>query len=213
MPPHAVDRIQRWLTVVGSDPSDAEPNGQLDRFLEHCSTLKNPRVLELGTKQSIPGRSTIRREWVPNAQSFLGTDIESGVDVDIVADVHRLADVVGDEAFDVIISCSTFEHLKYPSLAAHSVMRSLSVGGCLFVQTHQTFELHGYPDDYFRFSREALESLFGTTMGFRVCEAGYEFPVRLFSRSMEHRPPAFVNTTLWGTKEEPTPLTYAYELP
>ena len=86
--------------------------------------------------------------------------------------------MVGAERFDVILSASTFEHLKYPGLAAHELLKTLTVGGLLFVQTHQSFPLHGYPSDYFRFSREALASLFGTTMGFEVVATGYDFPAR-----------------------------------
>jgi SAM-dependent methyltransferase len=176
--------------------------------------MEAPRVLELGTRQSIPGRSTMHRDWVPHASEFLGTDVEDGADVDVVADVHRLSAAVGEESFDVILSCSTFEHLKYPTLAAHELMKVLRVGGVLFVQTHQSFPLHAYPYDYFRFSREALASLFGTTMGFKVVATNYDFPVRLYARRLPGLQtfPAFTNTTLWGEKASRTPDDYRYEL-
>src|SRR5688572_9113232 len=175
--------------------------------------MNTPRVLELGTKRSIDSRSTLHKTWVPNASEYLGTDIEQGVDVDIVADVHRLSQVVGEEQFDVIISCSTFEHFKYPHLAAHEIMKVLRIGGVLFTQTHQSFPLHSYPYDYFRFSREALAGLFGTQMGFRVFATDYEFPVQLYAP----RTPAlinsnsFLNVRLFGEKIEPTPNTYIFE--
>lgn len=179
-----------------------------------CGELAAPSVLELGTRQSQPGRSTTHRDWVPHASEFLGSDIEPGLDVDVVADVHRLSDVVGSERFDVILSCSTFEHFKYPTVAAHEIMKALRVGGLLFVQTHQSFPLHGYPSDYFRFSQNALASLFGTEMGFRVVATNYDFPARLYSRRLRdsHRHPTFLNTTLWGEKLAPTPGEYRYEL-
>jgi SAM-dependent methyltransferase len=182
--------------------------------MARCRVLSSPSVLELGTLRSQPGRSTMHRDWVPNAGEFLGSDIQPGPDVDIEADLHRLSEVVGSERFDVIISCSTFEHLKYPTLAAHEVMKALKVGGLLFVQTHQSFPLHGYPFDYFRFSREALASLFGTEMGFRVEATNYDFPVQLYARRLPgaQRYPAFLNTTLWGEKVAPTPEGYRYEL-
>jgi hypothetical protein len=175
--------------------------------------MHRPRVLELGTKQSVPGRSTKHHEWIPNASEYLGTDMESGRDVDIVADVHRLTEVIGEESFDVIISCSTFEHFKYPHLAAHQVMKALRVGGLLFIQTHQTFPLHSVPHDYFRFSREALTGLFGTTMGFRVIATNFDFPARIYARqdpaACLH--PAFLNVQLVGEKTGKTPDDYIYE--
>ena len=156
----------------------------------------------------------MHRDWVPHAAEYLGTDMEAGPDVDIVADVHRLSEVVGKERFDVILSCSTFEHLKYPTLAAHELMKALKVGGLLYVQTVQTFPLHAYPSDYFRFSRQALASLFGATMGVRVIATNYDFPARLYARRVPglERHPTYLNTTIWGEKHAPTPDKYRYEL-
>ena len=212
---YAIRVVRRQLALAGAPRSDAQPSSDLEAgFVALCRQLESPSVLELGAKRSQPRRSTLHRDWVPHASEFLGTDIEQGADVDIVADVHRLSEVVGTERFDVILSCSTFEHLKYPTVAAHEVMKALRIGGVLFVQTHQSFPLHGYPLDYFRFSEDALASLFGTQMGFRVSATNYDFPVRLFSRRLpdSERHPAFLNTTLWGEKHAPTPDEYRYEL-
>jgi hypothetical protein len=155
--------------LAGSPRSDGKSRARLtELFAEHVSELQAPSVLELGTRQSQANQSTMHRNWVPHAGEFLGTDIEQGSDVDIVADVHRLSAIVGIERFDVILSFSTFEHLKYPQLAAHEVMQALRVGGLLLVVTHQTFPLHSYPSDYFRFSTDALETLFPRQMGFEI---------------------------------------------
>jgi hypothetical protein len=210
-----VDRARRAAALAGVPRSAGEASSDLEaRFVARCGELASPSVLELGTRQSVPGRSTMHRDWVPHAREFLGTDIEAGVDVDIVADAHRLSEAVGRERFDVILSCSTFEHLKYPAVAAHEVMKALTVGGLLYVQTHQTFPLHGYPHDYFRFSREALASLFGTAMGLEVIATNNDFPAQIYARREAglHRLPAFLNTTLWAEKRAPTPADYRYEL-
>jgi len=209
--------LRRFLlpfATYGINP-DERPDGDalMDNFLARCRTMPAPRVLELGTLQSQAGRSTLHTDFVPHAAAYLGTDIVAGPDVDIVADIHRLTQVTGEEQFDVIISCSSFEHFKYPHLAAHEVMKALRVGGVLFIQTHQTFPIHAYPYDYFRFSREALAGLFGAQMGFRVLAADYEFPVLLYSqrdpRSLQA--PAYLNVRLFGEKLAPTPAAYVYE--
>jgi len=208
-------RVRDRLTLAGAPRADALPSSDLEeRFIARCRELPSPSVLELGTLQSQPGRSTMHRDWVPHAAEFLGTDIQDGPDVDLVADLHRLSEVVGIERFDVVLSCSTFEHLRYPTLAAHEIMKALKIGGLLFVQTHQSFPLHGYPSDYFRFSQDALASLFGTEMGFRVVATNYDFPVRLYARRLPgtQSEPAFLNTTLWGEKVAATPAEYRYEL-
>jgi len=210
-----VSRVLDRLVLATAARTDAQAASTREAdFAEACARLERPRVLELGAKRSQPERSTLHRDWVPHAAEFLGTDFEAGADVDIVADLHRLSEVVGEESFDVIISCSTFEHLKYPTLAAHEILKSLTVGGLLFVQTHQAFPIHAYPSDYFRFSSEALRALFGTRMGFEVAAAGHDFPARIYAKRLPRvqLEEAYLNTTLWGTKRAPTPAEYVYEL-
>jgi len=209
-----IHRVALPLATFGLDRDDRPTdNSLLDSFILRCQAMNRPRVLELGTKRSIASRSTRHDAWVPNAGEYLGTDIESAADVDIVADAHRLTQVTGEEQFDVIISCSTFEHFKYPHLAAHEVMKALRIGGVLFIQTHQSFPLHAYPHDYFRFSREALAGLFGAQMGFRVLAADYEFPAKVYS---PREPgiadlPSFLNVRLFGEKSSKTPPAYIFE--
>lgn len=209
------EKVGFRLATSGIDP-EGRPDGNalMDDFLARCQVLDQPRVLELGTKRSIPTRSTRHEDFVPHAGQYLGTDLEAGVDVDIVADLHCLTKVTGEEQFDVIISCSTFEHLKYPHLAAHEVMKALKIGGVLFIQTHQSFPLHAYPFDYFRFSREALAGLFGTKMGFQIIATDYEFPVRLYTPRDRwlNRGQSYVNVRLLGEKTSTTPTDYIYEL-
>ncbi len=93
----------------------------LHNFVARCSKLNKLKVLELGARRSIPIRSTHHKKWIPNAGEYLGTDIAPGIDVDIVDDIHRLTKKTGNEQFDVIISCSSFEHFRYPHLATHEV--------------------------------------------------------------------------------------------
>jgi SAM-dependent methyltransferase len=193
-----------------------EPNLEdvLHEFHRFCVEMDQPRVLELGVRRAYADRSTRHDDWVPHASEYIGTDIEDGIDVDVVADVHTLSKTFGEEQFDAIISCSTFEHFKYPHLAAHEIMKTLRVGGALFVQTHQSFPLHAHPYDYFRYSTEALAGLFGTKMGFRVTLTGYQFRTRVMPRVDVDiaTGEAYLNACLVGVKEAPTPSEFVYEL-
>lgn len=183
-------------------------------FIAHGQSMRSPRVLELGTKRSNPETSTMHRIWVPHAAEWLGSDIAPGLDVDIVADAHRLSSVIGVERFDAVVSASTFEHFKYPHLAAHEIMKVLKVGGGLFVQTHQSFPLHGFPHDYYRFSLEALASLFPRAMGFEVVATRYEFPATVVAPMLPSTAdgPAWLNTCLFARKVAPTPESFDYDL-
>ncbi len=201
-----LNRSKGFADVVGD-------TDVMQAFLKVSGNMLSPRVLELGTKRLYTERTSMHRELVPHASEFLGADILDGDDVDIVADVHSLSDTVGKESFDIIISCSSFEHFKYPHLAAHQIMATLKVGGCLFIQTHQSFPLHSAPYDYFRFSREALAGLFGAKMGFEVIATDYEFPSRVFSAESAQTRflPSFLNVRLFGRKIVATPDDYIYE--
>jgi hypothetical protein len=180
-------------------------------FLPYTKTMTNPKVLELGTKRSKPERSTMHKHYVPHAMVYHGTDIEAGQDVDIVADLHKLTDVIPEESYDIVISCSTFEHLKYPHLAAFNISKILKPMGCLYIQTHFSFVLHSYPYDYFRFSKEALSGCFGTKNGIKVIATDYEFPCKIVSKELGEQG-SWLNTVLFGVKYEKTPENYIYEL-
>ena len=98
------ERLRRAVVLAGRPRAEGEASSDLEqRFVARCAELPAPSVLELGTLQSQPGRSTMHRDWVPHAAEFLGTDIQDGPDVDVVADLHKLTEVVGVERFDVIL--------------------------------------------------------------------------------------------------------------
>lgn len=213
IPRKIAKRLALKLSAYSAAGHAQEPNLLLENFKQCAAQMQSPSVMELGVRRLYPDVKTMHDEWIPNAGEFLGSDIENGLDVDIVADVHTLSKTVGEERFDIIISCSSFEHFKYPHLAAHEIMKSLKIGGLLFIQTHQTYPVHGAPYDYFRFSREALAGLFGTQMGFNVIDTVYEFPAQIYTPQVPNTggEAAFINTCLLGAKTGKTPLDYIYE--
>lgn len=213
IPRKIAKRLALKLSAFSAAEQARKPNLLLDDFLARMAAMTSPSVLELGVKRLYENVKTKHDEWAPDASEFLGSDIEDGLDVDIVADVHKLSGVVGTERFDAIISCSSFEHFKYPHLAAHEIMKSLKIGGLLFIQTHQTYPVHGAPYDYFRFSREALAGLFGTQMGFRVIDTVYEFPAQIYTPEVPNTggEASFINSCLLGEKVAKTPDEYIYE--
>lgn len=182
-------------------------------FMKRALEMRLPRILELGVRQSTPGHSTKKASLFPNAGEYVGTDIEHGEDVDAIADVHRLSKFFGPESFDIVLTEAGFEHFKYPHLAAHEIMKTLKPGGLVFVQTHQTFPIHAVPHDYFRFSVEALKSLFGTKMGMKIHAAGYGSPAAIYSHVdvNGHLAPAYLHVNIFAEKLEATPESFVYE--
>jgi SAM-dependent methyltransferase len=158
--------------IEAPDITSAAPR---DRFLLLARSFgPAASVLEIGTKQAVEGRSTHSKHAFPNVarENYVMADVAPGHDVDIVADLHALPSAWTNN-FDAFVANAVFEHLERPWVAAKEVVRVLAPGGLCYVSTHQTFPLHGYPFDYFRFSKEALSLVFADA-GLRVIDAAYE---------------------------------------
>lgn len=130
-----------------------------DQFVASLHTKSSPRVLELGTRQWVPGVSTHHGRIMPHDGTHVMSDVQEGRDVDVVADAHDL-EPFSDEEFDALIAVSVWEHLRKPWIAADSAARILKPGGIIYIQTHFSFPVHGYPSDYGRWTDEGLKALF-----------------------------------------------------
>ena len=166
---------------AGDPKPDLSSTVPHDRFAAWAETLgPEARVLEIGTKQSVAGAETHHHPYFPAVprERYVMSDVEDGADVDVVADLHKLpADWSG--RFDGLVASAVFEHLERPWIAAKEVARVLKPGGRCWISTHQTYPLHGYPSDFFRFSREALSLLF-TDADMEVFEVAYEHRTEIF---------------------------------
>ena len=153
-------------------------------------------VLEIGTRRWVESKPTHHKIWFPDA-TYRMTDIQDGLDVDIVSDIHCLSKTFNEESFDIIVACSVFEHLQYPHKAAEEILKVLKKGGLFFVQTHQTFQVHGYPSDYFRYTTEGLKVLFEKAS---EVQANYEFPCEITTVQFAPMKRCCLNSNIAGRK-------------
>jgi SAM-dependent methyltransferase len=165
------------VTSVSDPARIGDPGRALaaERLVAELAALDRPRIVEIGTLRSDPAFPTHHRDWAPHGE-WLGVDVADGLDVDLVDDAHTLWDV--GRGFDAYVACSVFEHLERPWRAMVAAGRVLRPGGLVYVQTHQTFPLHGYPRDYWRFSREALAVL-ADDAGLETLVTSYTYPARI----------------------------------
>ena len=63
--------------------------------------------------------------------------------MDVIANVHTFSSAVGTNAFDMILTIATYEHMSRPWIATKEIASTLNPGGWLYIRTHQTFPLHG----------------------------------------------------------------------
>lgn len=180
----------------------AKPDGVETEFKKELHLISNPVVLELGTMRSNPNVATHHKLWLPDVSTHVKSDVFDGIDVDIVADAHTL-EPFDDNYFDAVIAVSVWEHLARPWIAAEAVHRVLKPNGLVYVATHQTFPIHGYPSDYFRFTTEAMKILFGEPL-FKDCVTSYQFPCSIKPPAEVTRwnpaAPAFLNVDCFSRK-------------
>lgn len=212
----AVRTVQLPFTV-GSRKSRifAADQDQVPRqvLMSEVKKMKAPAVLEMGTRVQEQG-STHRKKWfngISDVQYTL-TDYTEGRDVDVVSDAHFLSRDIGLESQDVIMCMSVFEHLKYPFVASHEILKTLKVGGVAYIKTHQTYHLHGYPSDYFRFSRQAMKALFPPEMGCEVLVDFFEGDCDIFSYRTGVMPnESYLNVGIIVKKVAKTPDSFIYD--
>ena len=139
-------------------------------FLEAVSARPGASLLEIGSRAR---SGNTYRHLFPNLGRYVGLDVTSGENVDVVADAHTMSDVL-PEPFDFAYSVSVFEHLLMPWVAAVELNRVLKPGGMAFVQSHPAWPLHEEPWDFFRFSRDAWKGLFNPLTGFEIVDTAYD---------------------------------------
>ena len=118
---------------------------------EERITPKAGRTLIVGSR--VYGDKEDRRKRYPDV---VGVDMAAGPGVDVVADLEL--EPVG--MFDHIECMSVMEHCRRPWLIAQNLEFMLRSSGTLFITVPFIWRVHGYPDDYWRFTSSGVRSLF-----------------------------------------------------
>jgi hypothetical protein len=157
----------------------ASPRNALHRQFVETVNREKLTLLELGARLVGP-ESKDKRQTFHGAGRYIGMDVHPGPMVDIVGDAHELSALTGAAALDAIYSVSVLEHLECPWIVAQEMNRALKTGGLVFHSTLHSWPLHEEPNDFWRFSDEALKVLFGPRFGFEVIGASMMNPVNIY---------------------------------
>jgi SAM-dependent methyltransferase len=111
------------------------------------------RVLDVGC-----GTQPYRR-WLPEGAEYVGLDVAPGPHVDVVAERGK-SWPLPDASFDVVLCTQVLEHVDDLELAVREIDRVLKPGGVVVVSVPFSYNEHGAPDDYRRFSRFGLAQVF-----------------------------------------------------
>lgn len=95
-------------------------------------------------------------------RDFTGCDMRPGPGVDRVEDLRALS--FADQEIGTALCLDTLEHCADPAAAGRELARVTADGGVCAISSVLLFGIHGYPDDYFRFTPD----------GFRALLAGFD---------------------------------------
>jgi len=105
-------------------------------------------------------------DWQPNDlrplftdREFTGTDFREGPGVDRVEDLRSLT--FEDGEVGTALCLETLEHCEDPFTACRELQRVVKPGGICVISSVMLFGIHGYPNDYWRFTPEGLRVLLG----------------------------------------------------
>jgi len=117
------------------------------------------RLLDVGARDV---NGTYRGLVERKGWKYTGLDLQPGPNVDVVAeDPFRYP--FEDEAFDVVISGGTMEHVTEIWRWIPELVRVLRKGGALAICTHWCIQEHRYPVDCWRIMPDGMKVLFDLT--------------------------------------------------
>ena len=123
--------------------------------LQRLVTLPGPLV-EFGALQVEHEQENDLRPLFPGRE-YVGTDFREGPGVDRVEDLRGLT--FGDGEVGTAICLDTLEHCADPPLACRELARVTAPGGVCVITSVLLFGIHGYPQDFFRFTPEGFRTM------------------------------------------------------
>lgn len=130
----------------------ADDRAQIPLLVERVAPLlPAPLVLEIGA-----GEQYYRRDLEPLGE-LLTMDVSWYGPTDLLGDAHSIP--FQDGSVGGICVIEVLEHLARPWVFFQEAARVLRPGGVLFGVTPQYCPTHGFPHDYFRYTRRGLASL------------------------------------------------------
>lgn len=145
----------------------------LREFLELCAQLlvcPEP-IVEIGSFQVAGQEAIAELRPLFLGKRYIGCDMQMGTGVDRIEDIHNLSFESGEVG--TFILADTLEHVADPIRAIEEIRRCLAVDGVAIFSSTMHFPIHGYPNDYWRFTPECFRSL----------AADFRFAATLFSGS------------------------------
>jgi len=133
-------------------------DGLTRALVEGAVAAVGPRapVLEIGSRQVQGLEMADLRPLFPGAE-YLGCDMEPGPGVDRIERIEALS--FPDGWAGTVLCLNVLEHAWEFRKGLGEIHRVTAPGGMALVTTAFGFDIHGFPDDYWRFTPAALARL------------------------------------------------------
>lgn len=116
----------------------------------------NAPIYEFGSLE-VEGSESENLRILFEGREYVGADMRGGPGVDILLDLHSIA--LQNGSVGTVICLDTLEHVEYPRQAIKEIFRILNDDGILVLSSVFEFPIHGYPNDFWRFTPEGFQSL------------------------------------------------------
>jgi len=131
-------------------------------LLEKYKDILNGPFLEVGSKDY--GSTEDFRPLFSGKGPYVGVDLESGPGVDMILDMTSAFDEIDSrlkgQRFGSIFCMAVLEHCESPFEMAKNPTRLLQDDGVICISVPFSWEVHAYPNDYWRFTLDGVKKLF-----------------------------------------------------
>lgn len=131
--------------------------GRVRSWIDRHASKLGDDVLEVGSRATnanawwIGARDLAKGKWT-------GIDMQPGHGVDEVQDIHSLPSEWAGR-FSSVLCSEVLEHVERPWVALPKLREVIRPGGWAIFTTLTTFPIHGFPNDYYRFTESGLRLL------------------------------------------------------
>lgn len=132
--------------------------GRVRSWVEANASKLGDDVLEVGSRMTTDGAWWIVNRDLARGQ-WTGMDMQSGHGVDFVGDIMDAPVHFGKGRFSAVLCSEVLEHVQRPWLALPKLREVIRPGGHIIITTLTSFPVHGFPDDYWRFTESGLRLL------------------------------------------------------
>jgi SAM-dependent methyltransferase len=123
---------------------------------KHCLNIKG-KVLNIGSGNGSDKTGDNYSNYFKNCKDYTTLEYEEGQS-DLVGDIQNMPELK-DETYDCVFCIWVLEHVKNTDDAIKEVLRILKKNGSFILAVPLNMAYHGYPRDYWRFSKDAIIEL------------------------------------------------------